>query len=54
MPSMPCLHSAVIAPGTPAGHPQPTISTTEGLLVRPWALEDAPAVSAVSTSTPTG
>lgn len=41
---MPYLTSAVLPAGTLAQHPQPTLPTGDGLLLRPWAAEDAPAV----------
>ncbi|MER6012962.1 GNAT family N-acetyltransferase [Streptomyces bluensis] len=41
---MPYLTSAVLPPGTLAQHPQPTLPTGDGLLLRPWTAEDAPAV----------
>jgi len=44
MRSMPLLVSEVLAAGTLAKNPQPSIPTHDGLLVRPWKAEDAPAV----------
>ncbi|OIJ92514.1 GNAT family N-acetyltransferase [Streptomyces colonosanans] len=41
---MPLLISEVLAAGTLAKNPQPSIPTHDGLLLRPWKTEDAPAV----------
>lgn len=41
---MPFLISPVLAPKALTGHPQPTLATGDGLLLRPWRTEDAPAV----------
>lgn len=41
---MPFLTSPVLAPGTLARAPQPTLPVDDGLLLRPWRAEDAPAV----------
>ncbi|MFJ9590242.1 GNAT family N-acetyltransferase [Streptomyces acidicola] len=41
---MPYLNSAVLSAGALARHSQPTIPTADGLLLRPWAAKDAPAV----------
>ncbi|GAA3781356.1 GNAT family N-acetyltransferase [Streptomyces phyllanthi] len=41
---MPYLTTAVLPAGSLAQHPQPTIPTGDGLLLRPWRAEDAPAV----------
>ncbi|MGA5899830.1 GNAT family N-acetyltransferase [Streptomyces venetus] len=41
---MPFLIAPVLTAGTLAGRPQPTLSTGDGLLIRPWRAEDAPAV----------
>ncbi|OAH11231.1 GNAT family N-acetyltransferase [Streptomyces jeddahensis] len=41
---MPSLIPDVVAPGTLAGRKQPTLTTDGGLVVRPWADSDAPAV----------
>lgn len=41
---MPDLTSPVVPAGTLAGAPQPTLPTGDGLLLRPWRAEDAPAV----------
>ncbi|MBD0424009.1 GNAT family N-acetyltransferase [Streptomyces sp. TRM S81-3] len=43
---MPYLTSAVLPAGTLSRIPQPTISTGDGLVLRPWRAEDAPAVHA--------
>ncbi|MEU4145360.1 GNAT family N-acetyltransferase [Streptomyces parvulus] len=43
---MPYLTHPVLAAGTFSGTPQPTLSTGDGLLLRPWRDEDAPAVHA--------
>lgn len=44
---MPDLTSPVVPPGILAGVPQPTLPTGDGLLLRPWRAEDAPAVHEV-------
>ncbi|MFE7274798.1 GNAT family N-acetyltransferase [Streptomyces sp. NPDC057623] len=41
---MPDLTSPVVPAGTLAGTPQPDLPTGDGLLLRPWRAEDAPAV----------
>jgi len=41
---MPLLISEVLVAGTLAKIPQPSIPTHDGLLLRPWKAEDAPAV----------
>ncbi|MER5177924.1 GNAT family N-acetyltransferase [Streptomyces sp. NPDC002896] len=41
---MPSLIHDVVAPGTLAGRPQPTLPAVGGLTIRPWAERDAPAV----------
>ncbi|KOG23750.1 GNAT family N-acetyltransferase [Streptomyces viridochromogenes] len=41
---MPDLTSPVVPAGALAGTPQPTLPTGDGLLLRPWLAEDAPAV----------
>ncbi|WML79516.1 GNAT family N-acetyltransferase [Streptomyces sp. VNUA74] len=43
---MPYLTQPVLAAGTLSGTPQPTLATGDGLLLRPWRDEDAPAVHA--------
>lgn len=43
---MPYLIGPVLAPGTLAGAPQPTLLSGDGLLLRPWRAADAPAVFA--------
>ncbi|MET8076023.1 GNAT family N-acetyltransferase [Streptomyces sp. NPDC005303] len=43
---MPYLTDPVLAPGTLSSRTQPTLRTDDGLLLRPWRLEDAPAVHA--------
>ncbi|WP_031162059.1 GNAT family N-acetyltransferase [Streptomyces durhamensis] len=43
---MPFLTSPVLASGTLARCPQPALPTGDGLLLRPWRAEDAPAVYA--------
>ncbi|MFF4057946.1 GNAT family N-acetyltransferase [Streptomyces sp. NPDC001668] len=43
---MPYLTGPVLAPGTLADTAQPTLPTDDGLLLRPWRPEDAPAVHA--------
>lgn len=43
---MPFLTSPVLPAGTLARLPQPTLPTGDGLLLRPWRAEDAPAVHA--------
>ncbi|MFE5892683.1 GNAT family N-acetyltransferase [Streptomyces sp. NPDC056468] len=43
---MPFLTSPVLPAGTLARIPQPTLPTADGLLLRPWRAEDAPAVHA--------
>ncbi|KOV91145.1 GNAT family N-acetyltransferase [Streptomyces sp. NRRL B-3648] len=43
---MPYLSSPVVAPGALAGAPQPTLPAGDGLVLRPWRAEDAPAVHA--------
>ncbi|MFF9048309.1 GNAT family N-acetyltransferase [Streptomyces parvulus] len=43
---MPYLTHPVLAAGTLSGMPQPTLPTGDGLLLRPWRDEDAPAVHA--------
>ncbi|WP_185832422.1 GNAT family N-acetyltransferase [Streptomyces sp. WAC 04229] len=43
---MPYLTHPVLAAGTLSGTPQPTLPTGDGLLLRPWRDEDAPAVHA--------
>lgn len=43
---MPYLTEPVLPPGTLSGITQPTLPTDEGLLLRPWRFEDAPAVHA--------
>ncbi|WP_369269962.1 GNAT family N-acetyltransferase [Streptomyces sp. R11] len=43
---MPFLTSPVLPVGTLARIPQPTLPTADGLLLRPWRPEDAPAVHA--------
>ncbi|MEV5547050.1 GNAT family N-acetyltransferase [Streptomyces sp. NPDC052309] len=43
---MPYLTSAVLPAGTLSRTPQPTIPTGDGLVLRPWRAEDAPAVHA--------
>ncbi|MBU6533832.1 GNAT family N-acetyltransferase [Streptomyces sp. NPDC057245] len=44
---MPYLTRPVLADGTLSRTPQPTLSTGDGLLLRPWRTDDAPAVHAV-------
>ncbi|AZM78647.1 N-acetyltransferase [Streptomyces sp. KPB2] len=46
MPPMPYLNRPVLPAGTLSRTPQPTIPTGDGLLLRPWRAEDAPAVHA--------
>ncbi|MYS55835.1 GNAT family N-acetyltransferase, partial [Streptomyces sp. SID6013] len=46
MPPMPYLTRPVLPAGTLSRTPQPTIPTGDGLLLRPWRAEDAPAVHA--------
>ncbi|MFH9063810.1 GNAT family N-acetyltransferase [Streptomyces coeruleorubidus] len=41
---MPFLIGPVLTPKALTGHPQPTLATDDGLLLRPWRSEDAPAV----------
>ncbi|GAA4037948.1 hypothetical protein GCM10022233_02670 [Streptomyces shaanxiensis] len=48
IPHMPLLTSPVLPAGTLARLPQPTLPTGDGLLLRPWRAEDAPAVHAAS------
>ncbi|WP_328882775.1 GNAT family N-acetyltransferase [Streptomyces sp. NBC_00299] len=43
---MPFLTSPVLPAGTLARIPQPTLRTGDGLLLRPWRADDAPAVHA--------
>ncbi|MFF8879107.1 GNAT family N-acetyltransferase [Streptomyces flaveolus] len=43
---MPYLTSPVLPPGTLSSTPQPVIPTGDGLVLRPWRAEDAPAVHA--------
>ncbi|MET9991867.1 GNAT family N-acetyltransferase [Streptomyces mutabilis] len=43
---MPYLTSPVLPAGTLSRTPQPTLPTGDGLLLRPWRAEDAPAVHA--------
>ncbi|MFI1759194.1 GNAT family N-acetyltransferase [Streptomyces sp. NPDC020571] len=43
---MPYLTSPVLAAGTLSRTPQPTLHTGDGLVLRPWRTEDAPAVHA--------
>ncbi|MET7324129.1 GNAT family N-acetyltransferase [Streptomyces sp. NPDC005549] len=43
---MPYLTRPVLAPGTLSRTPQPTLPTGDGLVLRPWRTEDAPAVHA--------
>ncbi|MEU7426531.1 GNAT family N-acetyltransferase [Streptomyces sp. NPDC040750] len=43
---MPFLISPVLTPGALARTPQPVLPTGDGLLLRPWRAEDAPAVHA--------
>ncbi|WP_069761329.1 GNAT family N-acetyltransferase [Streptomyces sp. LUP47B] len=43
---MPFLTRSVLAPGTLSSTAQPTLPTGDGLLLRPWRAEDAPAVLA--------
>ncbi|MDH6571590.1 RimJ/RimL family protein N-acetyltransferase [Streptomyces sp. SAI-117] len=43
---MPYLTRPVLAPGTLSRTVQPTLPTGDGLLLRPWRAEDAPAVHA--------
>ncbi|MEV7206401.1 MULTISPECIES: GNAT family N-acetyltransferase [unclassified Streptomyces] len=43
---MPYLNRPVLPAGTLSRTPQPTIPTGDGLLLRPWRAEDAPAVHA--------
>ncbi|WP_181849264.1 GNAT family N-acetyltransferase [Streptomyces parvulus] len=43
---MPYLTHPVLAAGTLSGMPQPTLPAGDGLLLRPWRDEDAPAVHA--------
>ncbi|MDN3022247.1 GNAT family N-acetyltransferase [Streptomyces sp. S.PB5] len=44
---MPFLTDPVLSPGALSHAPQPVIPTGDGLLLRPWRAEDAPAVHAV-------
>ncbi|WP_432119454.1 GNAT family N-acetyltransferase [Streptomyces sp. bgisy032] len=44
---MPFLTDPVLAVGTLAGHPQPTLPADGGLVLRPWRAADAPAVHRV-------
>ncbi|MFJ3494703.1 GNAT family N-acetyltransferase [Streptomyces sp. NPDC086091] len=41
---MPYLTPPVLPPGALAARPQPVLPTGDGLLLRPWRAEDAPAV----------
>ncbi|MFI7018028.1 GNAT family N-acetyltransferase [Streptomyces sp. NPDC050164] len=41
---MPFLTSPVLTPEVFTGHPQPTLATGDGLLLRPWRAGDTPAV----------
>ncbi|MFH8978950.1 GNAT family N-acetyltransferase [Streptomyces sp. NPDC017890] len=43
---MPYLTRPVLAAGTLSRTPQPTLPTGDGLVLRPWRMEDAPAVHA--------
>jgi RimJ/RimL family protein N-acetyltransferase len=43
---MPYLRNPVLPAGTLARTPQPTLDAGDGLLLRPWRAEDAPAVHA--------
>ncbi|WBO67399.1 GNAT family N-acetyltransferase [Streptomyces camelliae] len=43
---MPSLTQPVVPAGTLARTPQPTLPTGDGLLLRPWQAQDAPAVHA--------
>ncbi len=43
---MPFLTRPVLAAGTLSRTPQPTLPTGDGLVLRPWRTEDAPAVHA--------
>ncbi|WP_180989059.1 GNAT family N-acetyltransferase [Streptomyces sp. BSE6.1] len=43
---MPYLNRPVLPAGTLSRTPQPTIPTGDGLMLRPWRAEDAPAVHA--------
>ena len=43
---MPFLTSPVLSAGTLAREPQPTLSSDDGLVLRPWRAADAPAVYA--------
>ncbi|MFD8274036.1 GNAT family N-acetyltransferase [Streptomyces flaveolus] len=43
---MPCLTNPVLPSGTLSSTPQPVIPTGDGLVLRPWRAEDAPAVHA--------
>ncbi|MFD7060942.1 GNAT family N-acetyltransferase [Streptomyces sp. NPDC059906] len=43
---MPYLTRPVLAAGTLSGAPQPALPTGDGLVLRPWRTEDAPAVHA--------
>ncbi|MFD0392961.1 GNAT family N-acetyltransferase [Streptomyces nogalater] len=43
---MPFLVKPVLASGALAGVPQPTLPAADGLVLRPWRVEDAPAVHA--------
>ncbi|MGW1004656.1 GNAT family N-acetyltransferase [Streptomyces sp. NPDC002520] len=43
---MPYLTEPVLAAGTLARNPQPVLPTGDGLVLRPWRAEDAPAVHA--------
>ncbi|GGZ07582.1 GNAT family N-acetyltransferase [Streptomyces poonensis] len=43
---MPYLTSPVLPAGTFAERPQPALPTGDGLILRPWSVEDAPAVHA--------
>jgi RimJ/RimL family protein N-acetyltransferase len=46
MPSMPYLTRPVLPAGTLSRAPQPTLPTGDGLVLRPWRTDDAPAVHA--------
>ncbi|MFJ9539491.1 GNAT family N-acetyltransferase [Streptomyces sp. NPDC101225] len=43
---MPYTTSPVLPPGTLRRSPQPVLATGDGLVLRPWRIEDAPAVHA--------
>jgi ribosomal-protein-alanine N-acetyltransferase len=43
-PGMPILVSTTITAGSLAAQPQPTLTAGGGVLLRPWTLDDAPAV----------